>query len=62
MQKQSLEPRGLAKSGQAHGLTGTGSGFTRQELEGSVLDRSGTEMTTFRCEHPDLWWVSSTLY
>jgi len=36
-QNRRLEPRGLAKPGEIHGLTGTGPGVARQESAGLVF-------------------------
>jgi len=36
-QTRRLEPTGLAKPGETHGLTGTGPGFARQDAAGQVF-------------------------
>jgi hypothetical protein len=38
-QTRRLEPTGLAKPGETHGLTGTGPGLARQESAGRVFGR-----------------------
>jgi len=39
MQNRRLDPTGLAKPGETHGLTGTGPGLDRQEAAGRVFGR-----------------------